>query len=122
MLFRSLVGRYSWSLSPGTTASLRVMNHWLDFGRPDKRDVVLFKSGAELYSRLTEECGISARADYRNEDDTRFGTTRGFQINSELKYTFRQMNISTGVEVNMLNRRSDEIDGSYIYIKLKRFF
>ena len=119
---RKLQGRYSWPLSPATTASLRMMNHWLDFGEPDERDVVLFKTGGELYSRLTRECGISARADYRDEDDTRFGVTRGFQINSELQYTFRQMSISTGVEVNLLNRRRDEIDGSYLYFKLKRFF
>ncbi|MHC4354714.1 MAG: hypothetical protein ACYS0H_18580, partial [Planctomycetota bacterium] len=75
-----LQGRYSWSLGPATTASLRVMNQWLDFGEPDKRDIVLFKTGGELYSRLSDQCGISARADYRDEDDTRFGTTRGFQI------------------------------------------
>ncbi|KPK42456.1 MAG: hypothetical protein AMJ65_07610 [Phycisphaerae bacterium SG8_4] len=119
---KKLVGRYSWSLSPGTTASLRVLNHWLDFGQPDKRDIVLFKSGAELYSRLTEECGLSARADYRNEDDTRFGKTEGFQLNSELQYNFRQMSVTTGLELNLLNRRSDEIDGSFLYFKLKRFF
>ena len=119
---KKLVGRYSWSLSPGTTASLRVLNHWLDFGRPDKRDVVLFKSGGEVYSRLTEECGISARADYRNEDDTRFGKTKGFQLNTELQYNFRQMSIATGIEVNLLERRRDEIDGSFLYFKLKRFF
>jgi hypothetical protein len=119
---KKLVGRYSWSLSPGTTASLRVLNHWLDFGHPDKRDVVLFKGGAELYSRLSEECGLSARADYRNEDDTRFGKTKGFQLNSELQYNFRQMSVSTGLELNLLDRRSDEIDGSFLYFKLKRFF
>ena len=119
---KKLVGRYSWPLSPGTTASVRVLNHRLDFGRPDKRVVVLFKSGGEVYSRLTEECGISARADYRNEDDTRFGKTTGFQLNSELQYNFRQMSVTTGVELNLLNRRSDEIDGSFLYFKLKRFF
>ncbi|MEA3227200.1 MAG: hypothetical protein U9Q07_14720 [Planctomycetota bacterium] len=117
-----MVGRYSWSVNPDTTASLRVLNHWLDFGQPDKRDVVLFKSGAEIYSRLTEERGVSARADYRNEDDTRFGITRGFQLNSEVKYNFRQMSIATGIEVNLLERRRDEIDGSFLYFKLKRFF
>ncbi|MHC4170771.1 MAG: hypothetical protein ACYSWQ_27855, partial [Planctomycetota bacterium] len=37
-----LQGRYSWSLGPATTASLRVMNQWLDFGEPDERDIVLF--------------------------------------------------------------------------------
>ncbi|MHC4119424.1 MAG: hypothetical protein ACYSWO_18165 [Planctomycetota bacterium] len=117
-----LVGRYSWSVNPGTTASVRILNHWLDFGQPDKRDVVLFKGGAEVYSRLTQECSLSARADYRNEDDTRFGITKGFQLNSELKYDFRQMSIATGIELNLLERRRDEIDGSFLYFKLKRFF
>lgn len=117
-----LVGRYSWSVNPGTTASVRVLNQWLDFGQPDERDVVLFKGGAEIYSRLTRECSLSTRADYRNEDDTRFGLTKGFQLNSELKYDFRQMSIATGIELNLLERRSDEIDGSYLYFKLKRFF
>lgn len=119
---RKLEGKYTWSLSPQTTASLRVMNHWLDFGKPDERDVVLFKTGGEIYTRLNEALDITARADYRNEDDTIFGITRGFQFISELKYTFRRMSISTGVEVNLLNRRRDEIDGSYLYLKLKRFF
>jgi hypothetical protein len=119
---KKLQGKYSWPISISTSVSLRVLNHWLDFGEPDKRDVELFKTGAEIFSRLTNECSISTRADYRDEDDTRFGTTRGFQFNSELKYDFRQLSISMGVEFNLLNRRNDEIDGSFIYIKLKRFF
>jgi len=119
---RRVEGRYSWSLSPQTTASVRVSNQWLDFGEPDERDVVLFRSGAEIFSRLTEEFDITARADYRDEDDTRFGITRGFQFISELKYTFRRMSISGGIELNRLNRRRDEIDGTYLYLKLKRFF
>jgi hypothetical protein len=98
------------------------MKHWLDFDEPDERDVVLFKSGAEIFSRLTDKCSISARADYRDEDDTRFGITRGFQLNSELQYNFRQLSIATGVEFNSLDRRKDEIDGSFIYFQLKRFY
>jgi hypothetical protein len=119
---KKLQGKYSWPISTNTNVSFRVLNHWLDFGEPDKRDVELFKSGAEIFSRLTKECSTSTRADYRDEDDTRFGTTRGFQFNYELQYNFRQLSISTGVEFNLLNRRNDEIDGSFIYIKLKRFF
>jgi len=119
---KKLQGRYSWPISTSTNVSFRVLNHWLDFGEPDERDVELFKSGAEIFSRLTRECSVSARADYRDEDDTRFGTTRGFQLNSELQYNFRQLSIATGVEFNLLNRRNDEINGSFLYIKLKRFF
>ena len=59
---------------------------------------------------------------YRNEDDTRFGLTEGIQLNSELQYNFRQMNVVTGVEFNLLNRRNDEIDSSFLYFRLKRYF
>ena len=101
---------------------MRVINHWLNFSEPDERDVELFKTGAEVFSRLTNEYSISARADYRDEDDTRFGITRGFQFNSELKYNFRQLSLLAGVEFNTLDRRNDEIDSSLLYFRLKRFF
>lgn len=119
---RKLHGRYSWSVSSDTSASVRVLNHWLDFGAPDERDVVLFKAGTEIFNRLTDKYGVSARADYRDEDDTRFGATRGFQFSSELQYNVRQLSIVTGVEFNTLERRNDEIDGSFLYFRLKRFF
>ena len=66
---KMLQGRYSWPVNKDTRASLRVSNHWLDFDEPDNRDVELFKSGAEIFSRLTDEYSLSARADYRDEDD-----------------------------------------------------
>jgi len=101
---------------------VRVLNQWLDFGQPDARDVTLFKTGAEMFSRLSERYDISARVDYRDEDDTVFGTTRGFQMNSELRYNYRQLNVVAGVEYNTLSRRDDDIDGRFLYIRLKRFF
>ncbi len=119
---KMLQGRYSWSVNKDTRVSLRVSNHWLDFDEPDNRDVELFKSGAEIFSRLTEEYSISARGDYRDEDDTRFGSTRGFQFNSELQYNFRQLSISAGIEINSLDRRNDTIDGDFLYFRLKRLF
>jgi hypothetical protein len=119
---KKLQGRYSWPLNSYTNISMRVINQWLEFSEPDKRDVELFKTGAEIFSRLTSEYTISARADYRDEDDTRFGITRGFQFSSELKYNFRQLSVLTGVEYNILDRRSDEIDSSFFYFRLKRLF
>lgn len=119
---KMLQGRYSWPVNKDTRASLRVSNHWLDFDEPDDRDVVLFRSGAEIFSRLTDEYSFSARADYRDEDDTRFGSTRGFQFNSELQYNFRQLSITAGIEISSLDRRNDKIDGDFLYFRLKRFF
>jgi hypothetical protein len=119
---KKLLGRYSWTINSKTNANVSILNHWLDFSEPDARDVVLFKTGTEVFSRLTDTFSISARADYRDEDDTRFGTTRGFQVNSELQYNFRQLSITAGIEINSLSRRNDEIDGSFVYFQLKRFF
>jgi len=119
---KKLQGRYSWPVNSDTNVSMRIINHWLDFEEPDERDVELFKTGAEVFSRLTNEYSISARADYRDEDDTRFGITRGFQFSSELKYNFRQLSVLAGVEFNVLDRRNDEIDSSLLYFRLKRFF
>jgi hypothetical protein len=119
---KKIQGRYSWPVNSDTNVSMRVINHWLDFSEPDLREVVLFKTGAEIFSRLTDEYSISARVAYRDEDDTRFGITRGFQISSELKYNFRQLSILAGIEFNVLDRRNDEIDGSLLYFQLKRFF
>jgi hypothetical protein len=119
---KKIQGKYSWYVNSDTSVSIRALNHWLDFSEPDKRDVVLFKTGAEVFSRLTDEYSISARADYRDEDDTRFGITRGFQFSSELKYNYRQLSMLAGVELNMLDRRNDEIDNSLLYFRIKRFF
>jgi hypothetical protein len=119
---KMLLGRYSWIVNKGTRASLRVSNHWLDFDEPDDRDVELFRSGAEIFSRLTDEYNISVRADYRDEDDTRFGSTRGFQFNTEIQYSFRQLSFTAGIEINSLDRRNDTIDGDFLYFRLKRFF
>ena len=119
---KKIQGRYSWPVDSDTSISMRVINHWLNFSEPDERDVELFKTGAEVFSRLTNEYSISARADYRDEDDTRFGITRGFQFSSELKYNFRQLSLLAGIEFNTLDRRNDEIDSSLLYFRLKRFF
>ncbi|MHC4324379.1 MAG: hypothetical protein ACYSUX_08910, partial [Planctomycetota bacterium] len=119
---KKIQGRYSIPVNSNTNVNMNILNHWLDFREPDERDVVLFKSGAEIFSRLTNEYNISVRADYRDENDTRFGITRGFQFSSELKYNYRQLSILAGVEFNMLKRRNDEIDNSLLYFQLKRFF
>ncbi|MEJ2647211.1 MAG: hypothetical protein P8016_02230 [Sedimentisphaerales bacterium] len=119
---KMIQGRYSRLIGKNTNANGGVSNQWLDFGEPDARDVVLFKAGAELSAGLTKNCSVSARTNYRDENDSRLGVTRGFQINSELKYNIRQLSITTGVEINSLDRRNDKIDGSFLYFQLKRFF
>ena len=119
---KRLQASYSWKINPDTKATVRAFNYWLDYGQPDPRDVSLFSSGGEIFSRLTDRLSISTRLDYRDEDDTRFGITRGFQINSELEYNYRQLRINAGLELNFLKQGGVESDSNFFYIRLKRLF
>jgi hypothetical protein len=117
-----LSGRYQWPLGPATTASVGVSNQWLEFDEPDARDVTLLRGDARVFTRLTEAFSISAGADYRDEDDTRIGVTRGFQFETELLYRYRQVSAKVGAELSFLNRRDDEINSIFVYMQLQRRF
>lgn len=117
-----LEGRYQWLMGTGTSASVRVLNRWLQFEPPDERDVTLFQAGMEMFSRLDDRYSISASADYRDEDDTRFGATRGVQVDAELSYQYRQFSATLGTELRFLNRRDDEINSVFVYLQLRRRF
>ena len=114
--------RYNFALTEKTTATLMGTAHWLNFGEPDDRDVTLYKAGAELFSRLGSHYDLSSAINYRNEQDSRFGRTRGLQFTSELRYSYRQLSLATGAELSFLRRRNDEINNAFVYLRLKREF
>jgi len=58
-----LQGRYRWQIAPATSAGIGVTNQWLTFGEPDARDVTLFETTADIFSRLTDAYSLSASAD-----------------------------------------------------------
>ncbi len=117
-----LEGRYRWMIGPATSAGVGLMNQWLEFGAPDARDVTLLEASAEVFSRLTDNYSLSASVDYRDEEDTRFGKTRGFQLDTELEYRYRQFSATMGAELSFLERRDDEIDSVFLYIRAVRRF
>ncbi len=117
-----LEGRYQWMLGPATSASVGLMNQWLDFGPPDARQVTLLEASAEVFSRLTDNYSLSTSVEYRDEDDTRFGITKGFQIDSKLEYQYRQFSATVGAELDFLERRNDRTDGIFFYIRALRRF
>jgi hypothetical protein len=117
-----LEARYDWAVSSGTNVSVWASNHWLDFGEPDARDITRFDAGTEVFGRLTDRFSISGRIDYRNEEDSRFGPTEGFELISSLQYDYRLLSISTGVELDLLTRRNDEINSTYWFFRLVRSF
>lgn len=119
---RRIEGRYTWPICEDTQATLSALYHWLDFGAPDERDVELFRTGMELFSRLNDYIGVSLRIDYRDEQDSRFGPTRGFQLRSEVEYNYRQLSVATGAELSMLERRDDILNNILLYLRLVRYF
>lgn len=117
-----LESRYRWLIGPRTSASAGGSSRWLSFGQPDERDVTLLRGSAEVLSRLTDRYSVLATVDYRHEDDTRLGLTEGFQLDTELQYQYRQLRATVGAELSFLNRRDDQINSVFIYMRLQRRF
>jgi len=115
-------GRYGWSISPQTTASVFASDQWLSFGGVDPYDTTLFLSGAEVFSRLMEKYSLSTRLNYRDETNSKSGPTTGWQLRSELQYNYRRLIVTTGVEYSLLSRSDDETTTTFVYLRVKRLF
>ncbi|UCG56710.1 MAG: hypothetical protein JSU70_17820 [Phycisphaerales bacterium] len=113
---------YLWRINPDTRVTLHASNRWIDYTGQVPYDIQLLTVGTEVSSKLTDKCSIVGNIDYRDEDDTRQGSTRGLQWDAELRYTVRQLSIRFGVEFNHLARLSHETDNTFIYLRLKRLF
>lgn len=119
---KRLEARYYWQLGTDTTSDVHASGHWLDFGNPAPRDLVLYTFGSSIFSRLTSTLTVANTFNWRNEDDSVFGKTDGIALSSEMRYDHRQLHITTGVEYNDLKRRDDIIKGVLMYFRLKRQF
>ena len=114
--------RQNWRLDSETTFNVRVSGQWLDFGEPAPRDLEVFNIGSGLSTRLSGRLAFNNSFGWRNEDDSVFGRTEGLWLTSELKYDYRQIHFTAGLELNELDRRDDRIDGMLLYFRLKRLF
>jgi hypothetical protein len=115
-------GSYLWALGADTRFSVYASNSWIDYTGDTPYDVVLFTMGAEAVSNLTSQWELSGRFDYRDEDDSRQGKTRGLHWDIEGKYRYRQLDVKVGVEYNALDRFSNERRGWLQYLRVKRMF
>ncbi|MHC4271685.1 MAG: hypothetical protein ACYST2_05175, partial [Planctomycetota bacterium] len=115
--------QYSWRVSKDTSAGIKVSNQWLEFDEQESiRDVELFSTSGSLTTRLTDRHNLSTYIDYRDEEDSRTGKVRGFRFSSELQYFYRQLEAIIGFELNSLERRTDESDSTFVYMRIRRFF
>jgi hypothetical protein len=115
-------GSYLWPLGVDSRFSVYASNSWTDYTGSPPYNVTLLTLGAEALSRLTPQWEVSARVDYRDEDDSRQGKTRGFQWDIQGKYRYRQLDVKLGVEYNALDRLNNERRGWFQYLRVQRKF
>jgi len=115
-------GRYSWPISTQTTGVVFASEQWLSMAGLAPRDTTLFRTGAEVISRLMDKYSLASRINYRDETDTVSGPTQGIQFISELRYNYRQISATTGFEYDLLDRNDNKTSTVYIYMRLKRSF
>jgi len=117
-----LQANYNWTASYGTRVSVYVRNLWNEFGGTNPHDVEALTAGGALSSQLTERHTLFGNVDYRRERDSSFGNTRGFQFDIRLQYDYRQLSVSTGIELDTLSQERDEWDTTFYYFRLRRRF
>ena len=97
-------------------------NSWIDYSTEPVYDVSMMMVGGDMSTRLTRAFELKGGVDYRFEDDSRQGDTRGFQYDAELAYTHRQLSAKLGAEFNTLDRLNHERESVLVYMRLKRSF
>ncbi|MFC1766758.1 hypothetical protein ACFL6U_32375, partial [Planctomycetota bacterium] len=117
-----LEGSYRWAIDQDKRFLFYASNSWIDYTGQTPYNVVLMTLGAEFLARITSRFDFSTRLDYRDEDDSRQGETRGFQWDIHGRYFYRQLDVKFGVEYNTLDRFNHERQGLFQYLRLQRLF
>lgn len=119
---KRMEGSYLLPISEATHVTVYGSQSLIDYLENPVYDVQLMTAGGTVRTRLTETFRLSGRLDYRDEDDSRQGKTRGFQWDVNLKCAVRQVSADVGIEYNFLNRLAHERTGTYVYARVKRMF
>jgi hypothetical protein len=117
-----LEASYLWRLPAQIRLKLYASQRWIDYTTEPQYDIDLFTVGSDVIMPLTDTYSLSANVDYRNEEDSRQGRTKGLQCKLECRYRFRQVSARLGAEFNSLDRLSHEREGVFVYFRLKRMF
>jgi hypothetical protein len=119
---KRLEAGYAVRPEPDTRLACYASQRWIDYMVEPMYDVQLLTVGCDIQTALSELLTAAGRIDYRDEYDSRQGTTRGFQWDAEFRYRYRQLDARVGAEFNTLDRLNHESDGILVYVRLKRFF
>ncbi|MHC5157045.1 MAG: hypothetical protein ACYSOZ_02950, partial [Planctomycetota bacterium] len=93
-----------------------------DYETEEPYDITLFTAGAEYLTQLTRHYSLSSNIFFRDENDSRQGTTQGYDWKTELRYRYRQLSYVTGFELSFLDFLDTETDNARWYFRLKREF
>jgi hypothetical protein len=118
----SLTGSYFWLLDRDTSLSFYATGDWTDYETEEPYDITLFTAGAEYLTQLTRHYSLSSNIFFRDENDSRQGTTQGYDWKTELRYRYRQLSYVTGFELSFLDFLDTETDNARWYFRLKREF
>lgn len=114
--------KYQKRIGEDTTAHMRALKYWVEYGEPDNRKIELFTAEGGMSSRLNDKYNITASVDYRDQTNSKSGKTKGFQYRSQLQYKYRQLVVTTGVDFSFLKRDKSKSNSVFWYLRLKRIF
>ena len=119
---KRLEANYVVRLDADTRVTVYGSSSWIHYVAEPLYEVHWLTVGGEASTRLMETLRVTGRLDYRNEDDSRQGDTRGFQWDLEFVYHYRQFSAHLGAEFDTLDRFDHSQDSNRVYLRMKRMF
>lgn len=117
-----LSGSCVWPLMRRTTFSGGASQSWVEASGDNDRESSMFELEGEIESWLTKHLKVSTEANWRNEDNSDTGRTRGLRMGVALGYDYRSISVTAGWDTYQLERVNTETTNSNVYIKVIRRF
>ena len=117
-----LLGSNTWQLTSRTSFIGLISQTWMDSKGTNDRKTTLFKLDGKLKMQLRKHLKLSGRAQWRDEDNSDTGQTRGLRMGASLVYEYRNLHVETGWDSYFLERVITETTNTLYYFRLIRRF
>ena len=115
-------GTFYFPLSAVTTVSGGASESWIESTGEEVRDTSLFKAEGKVNMRLSKYLEVSGDVDWRNEDSSDRGRTRGLTMGVALEYDRSAFSVSMGWDSYLLEQEDSETLNTDIYFRVIRRF
>jgi hypothetical protein len=119
---KTLKARYSWSIYSNTTANIHASKEIYSYTFPSVSQNAIFRFGSDITTDFNSRLSMSGSIDYLENDIDGGEKTAGIQFRSNLKYKYRQISLSAGLDYNALKISNSKNDTVFVYVRAKRFF